>query len=356
MLRSVASRCDAGELRLVSAAPRPAAACVARRVRVPSPACAQGSARAWASTRRWPRLTFALLAFAGGAGIVAYGGAWLAMATEHGPQPSPRRRLLGFVTLAIAGAIALRGFGFSDSLDLARRALRRRHPARARTSRSPFLRGSRARGRRNLRVHRPERNRRGPGCSVRAGRRGDRAPACTGPHGRGGSPPSEMPSAPAGSASRSAPRWPPGFTTRCSRSSALVQRESHDPRRVATLARRQERELRAWLYPSPHVEGAGLAAADRERRGGGGGVARSPGRARPDGRRAAGRAERGNRSRSTGGDGEAARTLGRGRDLDLCRRRRRRDGDLRPRPWRRASTPPRCWPTPTGSQSRFAAG
>ena len=63
-----------------------------------------------------PRLTFALLAFAGGAGIVAYGGAWLAMATEHGPQPSPRRRLLGFVTLAIAGAIALRGFGFSDSL------------------------------------------------------------------------------------------------------------------------------------------------------------------------------------------------------------------------------------------------
>ncbi|MBA2461703.1 MAG: PspC domain-containing protein, partial [Actinobacteria bacterium] len=41
-----------------------------------------------------PRLTFALLAFAGGAGIVAYGGAWL----------------------AVAGAIALRGFGFSDSL------------------------------------------------------------------------------------------------------------------------------------------------------------------------------------------------------------------------------------------------
>ena len=42
---------------------------------------------------------------------------------------------------------------------------------------------------------------------------------------------------------------------------ALVQRESGDPRRVATLARRQERELRAWLYPSPHAEGAGLASA-----------------------------------------------------------------------------------------------
>lgn len=31
---------------------------------------------------------------------------------------------------------------------------------------------------------------------------------------------------------------------------ALVQRESHDPRRVEQLARRQERELRAWLFPS----------------------------------------------------------------------------------------------------------
>ena len=29
---------------------------------------------------------------------------------------------------------------------------------------------------------------------------------------------------------------------------ALIQREAGDPRRVATLARRQERELRAWLY------------------------------------------------------------------------------------------------------------
>ena len=32
---------------------------------------------------------------------------------------------------------------------------------------------------------------------------------------------------------------------------ALVQREAGDPRRVAALARRQERELRAWLYPDP---------------------------------------------------------------------------------------------------------
>jgi phage shock protein PspC (stress-responsive transcriptional regulator) len=35
------------------------------------------------------RLTFALLAFAGGAGVAAYGGAWLALAPESGPAPSP---------------------------------------------------------------------------------------------------------------------------------------------------------------------------------------------------------------------------------------------------------------------------
>ncbi len=43
---------------------------------------------------------------------------------------------------------------------------------------------------------------------------------------------------------------------------ALVQREAGDPRRVAALARRQERELRSWLYPDPRAaDGGGLAAA-----------------------------------------------------------------------------------------------
>ena len=38
---------------------------------------------------------------------------------------------------------------------------------------------------------------------------------------------------------------------------ALIQRNPDDPRRVATLARRQERELRGWLYPDrePAAEG-----------------------------------------------------------------------------------------------------
>ena len=42
---------------------------------------------------------------------------------------------------------------------------------------------------------------------------------------------------------------------------ALVQRESSDPRRVSALARRQERELRGWLYPDTRSEGASLASA-----------------------------------------------------------------------------------------------
>jgi len=45
---------------------------------------------------------------------------------------------------------------------------------------------------------------------------------------------------------------------------ALIQREPNDPRRVATLARRQERELRAWLYPStePAQDGTLAGAVD----------------------------------------------------------------------------------------------
>jgi signal transduction histidine kinase len=45
---------------------------------------------------------------------------------------------------------------------------------------------------------------------------------------------------------------------------ALIQREPNDPRRVATLARRQERELRAWLYPStePTQDGTLAGAVD----------------------------------------------------------------------------------------------
>ena len=41
---------------------------------------------------------------------------------------------------------------------------------------------------------------------------------------------------------------------------ALIQRTPDDPRRAATLARRQERELRAWLYPERQPAAAGTLA------------------------------------------------------------------------------------------------
>ena len=206
------------------------------------------------------RLTFALLSFAGGAGIVAYGGAWLAMAPESGPPPSSRRRLLGFVALAIAGAIALRGFGFSDSLIW---------PAALC----------------------------GAGILLARGRSG--APVVIGltlaavgvivfvdqnatANGRDAAFESSAvaialllvlgPWAWRLAAERDAERTARIRSQERSEMAArvhdsvlqtlaLVQREAGDPRRVAALARRQERELRSWLYPDPRTGEAGLASA-----------------------------------------------------------------------------------------------
>jgi signal transduction histidine kinase len=206
------------------------------------------------------RLTFALLSFAGGAGIAAYGGAWLAIPTETGAPPSPRRRLLGFVALAIAGAIALRGFGFSDSLIW---------PAALC----------------------------GAGILLARGRSG--APVVVGltlaavgvilfvdqnatANGRGAAFESSAvaialllvlgPWAWRLAAERDAERTARIRSQERSEMAArvhdsvlqtlaLVQREAGDPRRVASLARRQERELRSWLYPDPRTDGAGLASA-----------------------------------------------------------------------------------------------
>jgi len=46
---------------------------------------------------------------------------------------------------------------------------------------------------------------------------------------------------------------------------ALIQRNSADARKVSTLARSQERELRAWLYGTPEVAPGGSLAASLER-------------------------------------------------------------------------------------------
>jgi signal transduction histidine kinase len=208
-----------------------------------------------------PRLTFSVLAFAGGAGILAYVGAWLAVAPEHGPTPSPRRRLLGYLLLAVAGSIALRGFGFSDALVW---------PA-ALCGAGILL----ARGRSGKRVavglalvalgvvvfvdqNASESGRDaafgsssvaillllvlGPWAWRLAGERNAERTARIRTEER-----SEM-------AAR--------VHDSVLQTLALVQREAGDPKRVAALARRQERELRGWLYPDPGtVAGDGLAAA-----------------------------------------------------------------------------------------------
>jgi signal transduction histidine kinase len=42
---------------------------------------------------------------------------------------------------------------------------------------------------------------------------------------------------------------------------ALIQRHADEPKRIAALARRQERELRGWLYGTPVEDGESLVAA-----------------------------------------------------------------------------------------------
>jgi signal transduction histidine kinase len=206
------------------------------------------------------RLTFAFLALAGGAGVVGYAGAWLALAPEHGPQPSARRRLAGLLLLALAGLLALRGLGLSDAV-LWPAALA------------------------------------GAGILVARGQTGPRAfvglllvavavfvfvDRNAGDSGRDAALDSSAvaialllvlgPWAWRLAAERDAERTAGIRQEERSEMAArvhdsvlqtlaLVQREAGDPRRVATLARRQERELRAWLYPEPGRTGGGLAAA-----------------------------------------------------------------------------------------------
>jgi signal transduction histidine kinase len=43
---------------------------------------------------------------------------------------------------------------------------------------------------------------------------------------------------------------------------AIIQKRAHDPRDVVTLARRQERELRAWLYDGTNARGPAVSLAE----------------------------------------------------------------------------------------------
>ena len=206
------------------------------------------------------RLTFAFLAFAGGAGVVAYAGAWLSLPLEHGPPPSARRRILGFLLLALAGLLGLRGLGLSDAvlwpaaLAGAGVLLARGHVGarsvvglllvavaivifldqNARDSGRDGALKSSAVAIALLLVLVPWAWR------LIAERDAERTARI-----------------------RSQERAEMAARVHDSvlQTLALVQRESGDPRRVAALARRQERELRGWLYPDARSEGASLATA-----------------------------------------------------------------------------------------------
>ena len=221
---------------------------------------AAGIANALAVDPTLIRLTLALLVLADGAGVAAYAGAWLALPAEEGPAPSRRRRLAGYALLALAGVLVLRGLGLSDELIW------------------PLALGAAALG--LIRSHR--------GRHVAAGvvlglvaliafvdwNAGD----------AGGGPGLDSSAVAVALLLVLGPwAWRLALERDAERTArirqeeradlaarvhdsvlqtlALVQREAADPRRVATLARRQERELRAWLYPDPAAAPSGLGAA-----------------------------------------------------------------------------------------------
>jgi len=101
-----------GPLRLPVALPR-----ITRveRDRVVAGVCA-GIADAIAVDPTLVRLVFALLSFASGAGIAAYLGAWALLPAPGSPAPRRSRRIGGMVLLVWSAILALRGLGLADSI------------------------------------------------------------------------------------------------------------------------------------------------------------------------------------------------------------------------------------------------
>ena len=157
------------------------------------------------------------------------------------PPPSPRRRLLGYAALAIAGAIALRGFGFSDSLIWPAALCRRRDPAGPVAA--PALRfvvGLSLVAVGVIALRRPERDVARPRRSVRVERGRDRAPAVARAVGLAARRRARRRAHRRGSARRSAPRWPLASTTPSCRRS-----RSSSARRAIRAAWRRSRDGRS---------------------------------------------------------------------------------------------------------------
>jgi signal transduction histidine kinase len=218
---------------------------------------AAGIARSLGVDATLVRLTFALLAFAGGAGVAAYAGAWLALPTEEGSEPSQRRRILGLALLVVAGALALRGLGLSDTLIWPAVlcgvgiVLTRRPPYGVLGLILVAL---------GVGIFLFANGGDGEGSIVQPSAVAIALLLVLGPW--------AWRLAVERDAERTARIRSEERAEMAARihdsvlqTLALVQRESRDPRRVAALARRQERELRRWLYPDARAEGASLASA-----------------------------------------------------------------------------------------------
>lgn len=221
---------------------------------------AAGIARGLGVDATLVRLTFAFLTFAGGAGVVGYAGAWLVLAPEHGPQPSQRRRFIGFVTLALAGLLGLRGLGISDAvlwpaaLAVAGVLIARGHAG------ARFVVGLLVVALAIVLFVDTNVGDTGGGAALESSAVAIALLLVIGPW------------AWRLAAERDAERTERIRSQERSEMAArvhdsvlqtlaLVQREAGDPKRVAALARRQERELRSWLYPGAREEGAGLSGA-----------------------------------------------------------------------------------------------
>jgi signal transduction histidine kinase len=221
---------------------------------------AAGIAKSLAVDPTLVRLTFALLALADGAGAAAYVGAWLALSPEEGPPPVRRRRVVGVVLIAFGGLLALRGFGVSDSL-LWPLALGAAALMLIRSRSGPSIAVGVVLGIVAV-VAFVDRNvgHAGTGAGLQSSAVAIALLLILGPW--------AWRLAVERDAERTARIRTEERAEMAARihdsvlqTLALVQREAGDPKRVAALARRQERELRGWLYPGSRAEGASLASA-----------------------------------------------------------------------------------------------
>ena len=258
------------------------------------------------------RLVFALLALAGGAGIVLYFALWVQ--SEHRRSAAPLSASLRRPCWRC----------WSPSASRARPARRcpdprgRRRRRRARSVRAPrwlaAAAGDRAdHGRRRD----PARPTSAPPARSSRPARSPELCSCCSARGSGSSPAS----APSGSGSTERAEVAARVHDSVLQTLALIQRHADDPVRVAAIARRQERELRRLALRHRRRRGDDARRRARRRRRGHRGTARRAHRARERRRRAARRALRALVARRARGDDERREVLGLRRDLRLRRGR-----------------------------------